>query len=383
MSAQGANENTRSRLKADKEKELKVPGDSKFKQKFKQQRLAAWQPILTADTVLPAFFLIGLLFIPLGIALLFFSESVKEIQVDYTNCNSTDHKNDDSSPKPCQDVIDANPNESCSCTITFQLHESFPKNVYMYYGLDNFYQNHRRYVKSRDDKQLLGLKMTTPSTDCSPFDKNADGKFYAPCGAIANSMWNDTLQLYALNPTGEQEKVDLIGTDIAWASDKKIKFQNPPGSWNDSDPDFKFANTAKPYYWSKEVYQLDPDNPSNNGYENEDLIVWMRTAAFPNFRKLYRRIDHSKSGYKSGLPEGEYQLDVTYNYPVKMFSGRKRMILSSTSFLGGKNNFLGIAYITVGAICLLLGIIFLIIHIKFGKRASDHFNINQNTPYSE
>ena len=27
-----------------------------------------------------------------------------------------------------------------------------------------------------------------------------------------------------------------------------------------------------------------------NGYENEDLIVWMRTAAFPSFKKLYGRI---------------------------------------------------------------------------------------------
>lgn len=29
-------------------------------------------------------------------------------------------------------------------------------NVFMYYGLSNFYQNHRRYVKSRDDSQLNG-----------------------------------------------------------------------------------------------------------------------------------------------------------------------------------------------------------------------------------
>lgn len=29
-------------------------------------------------------------------------------------------------------------------------------NVYVYYGLSNFYQNHRRYVKSRDDSQLNG-----------------------------------------------------------------------------------------------------------------------------------------------------------------------------------------------------------------------------------
>lgn len=26
----------------------------------------------------------------------------------------------------------------------------------MYYGLQNFYQNHRRYVMSRSDAQLLG-----------------------------------------------------------------------------------------------------------------------------------------------------------------------------------------------------------------------------------
>ena len=28
----------------------------------------------------------------------------------------------------------------------------------MYYGFSNFYQNHRRYVKSRDDSQLNGDK---------------------------------------------------------------------------------------------------------------------------------------------------------------------------------------------------------------------------------
>ena len=28
--------------------------------------------------------------------------------------------------------------------------------MFMYYGLSNFYQNHRRYVKSRDDGQLNG-----------------------------------------------------------------------------------------------------------------------------------------------------------------------------------------------------------------------------------
>ena len=34
--------------------------------KFKQQALPAWQPILTAGTVLPTFFVIGVAFIPIG-----------------------------------------------------------------------------------------------------------------------------------------------------------------------------------------------------------------------------------------------------------------------------------------------------------------------------
>ena len=28
--------------------------------------------------------------------------------------------------------------------------------VYVYYQIDNFYQNHRTYVKSRENKQLKG-----------------------------------------------------------------------------------------------------------------------------------------------------------------------------------------------------------------------------------
>lgn len=48
---------------------------------FKQQRLPAWQPILTAGTVLPAFFIIGLLFIPIGIGLFVTSNNIKEFEV--------------------------------------------------------------------------------------------------------------------------------------------------------------------------------------------------------------------------------------------------------------------------------------------------------------
>ena len=64
----------------------------------------------------------------------------------------------------------------------------------MYYGLTNFYQNHRRYVKSRDDNQLLGDIRSKVSADCEPFGYFKNGSEpkipIAPCGAIANSKFN-------------------------------------------------------------------------------------------------------------------------------------------------------------------------------------------------
>lgn len=46
---------------------------------FKQQRLKAWQPILTPRTVLPTLFLIGILFAPIGGLLIWGSNLVRRL----------------------------------------------------------------------------------------------------------------------------------------------------------------------------------------------------------------------------------------------------------------------------------------------------------------
>lgn len=48
---------------------------------FKQQRLKAWQPILTPKTVLPTFILVGILFAPLGGLLLWASDTVSNTRL--------------------------------------------------------------------------------------------------------------------------------------------------------------------------------------------------------------------------------------------------------------------------------------------------------------
>ena len=68
----------------------------------------------------------------------------------------------------------------------------------------------------------------------------------------------------------------------------------------------------RPKAWRKNLTELDLENPDNNGLQNEDLIVWMRTAALPTFRKLYRRVDHSMNYYYNGLFKGAYTLHIEY-----------------------------------------------------------------------
>ncbi|XP_024913523.1 cell cycle control protein 50A-like isoform X2 [Cynoglossus semilaevis] len=271
---------------------------------FKQQRLVAWQPILTAGTVLPAFFVIGIFFIPIGIALFVTSNNIKEFEIDYTGVDA------DSPCYSCAKDFSWNSTTSCTCSVDFKLEQPFESNVFMYYGLSNFYQNHRRYVKSRDDSQLYGdlSALTNPSKECEPY-RTSNGLPIAPCGAIANSLFNDTLELYYVDSNGTRKEIPLVKKGIAWWTDKHVKFRNPGGNDNLT---VSFEGNSKPVNWRKAVYELDPTDSENNGFINEDFIVWMRTAALPTFRKLYRIIQ-KKSSNTATLPSGNYVLEITYS----------------------------------------------------------------------
>ena len=79
------------------------------------------------------------------------------------------------------------------------------------------------------------------------------------------------------------------------------------------------SGTTKPVNWHRPVYELDT-SVQNNGFINEDFIVWMRTAALPTFRKLYRII-HKKSKVVPTLQCGNYTLEVVYSIlPLQLVS---------------------------------------------------------------
>jgi len=287
---------------------------------FKQQRLKAWQPILTPKPVILSFLIIGIVFIPIGVGIVVSSNQVIEVSTRY------DH------------ICPVGATTPCVIEITVPTHMTSP--VYLYYGLDNYFQNHRRYVKSRNDDQLRGLAVTSYSdlSDCDPVisvgDSQTPDMFYLPCGLIAKSVFNDTFALF----TEAGDPIPLRKNGIAWASDREKKFRNPPAS--------------------VQGVRVIPD------FEDEDFIVWMRTAGLPDFKKLYRIIDQD-------IPQGKYTVSVTANYPVESFGGKKYIVLSTTTWIGGKNPFLGYAYIVVGAICFLQGVIFGLKHKISPRKLGD------------
>ena len=179
---------------------------------FKQQKLPAWKPMITAWGVIPTCFIIGTAFIPIGISMIWFSQSVKEQIIPYTDCT-----NDQGIM--CKEVIKDKEawERNCTCDISFKINENWMGNVFIYYALGNFYQNHRRYIRSRDDNQLLGrLKTDVADMDfkCEPYlvcktseeccsehtggncsNPLPNGTIVLPCGAIANSMFSDEIVL--------------------------------------------------------------------------------------------------------------------------------------------------------------------------------------------
>nr|XP_020446419.1 cell cycle control protein 50A-like [Monopterus albus]XP_020446420.1 cell cycle control protein 50A-like [Monopterus albus]XP_020446421.1 cell cycle control protein 50A-like [Monopterus albus]XP_020446422.1 cell cycle control protein 50A-like [Monopterus albus]XP_020446423.1 cell cycle control protein 50A-like [Monopterus albus] len=317
---------------------------------FTQQRLPAWQPIISAGIVIPGFLIIGLAFIGIGVALFVTSQSIQVLEMDYTGVDKT---------SPCNRCTDPNV-KSCLCQMDFSIDTLFKGPVFFYYGLSNYYQNFRKYGVSIDYNQLFGdlSYFTSPSEKCSPYQYDNNNNPIVPCGAMANSMFSDTFKLFQI-VNGTNKEVPLDGKGIAWWTDSNIKYRNP----SVTPLQMAFNNTVKPLLWANPAYQLDPADANNNGFINQDFLVWMRRAALPNFRKLYRRI--TSGDYTQGLPAGNYTLQIAYNYPVLSFGGRKTVVFSNVSWMGGKNDFLGIAYLVIGSMCIIMSIVMLIVYAKF------------------
>jgi len=278
--------------------------------RFKQQNLPAWRPVPTILSIVIVFAIFGILFIILGIVLLIYSNKVKSAEIEYTDCTL---------------------GQICNKQLTLENDIDSP--VFVYYQLNGFFQNSRRYVKSKETDQLTGDDISVHD-ECEPAEKNKEMGFspsqtaldgsaldpeaYAvPCGLMAKTFFNDTFS-FSIGSTD----LTVDETNIAFDKDKKLYDENPDRSkqWMDMT--------------------------------NEHFLVWMRPSGLPNPKKLWGRIDRD-------LKQGEkIDIVINNNYDVSHYKGKKKIVLSNATKFGGKNKFLGISYIVVGALSILCAIIF-------------------------
>ncbi|KAF9239600.1 ligand-effect modulator 3 family [Melanogaster broomeanus] len=340
---------------------------------FKQQRLKAWQPILTPKTVLPTLFIIGIIFAPIGGLLVWGSSLVSEMTFDYTNCldldNSTsmDNPNFQLLPSYSYNLRSADSGKTIpppsyayfyndtapqdqkhSCFIKFNIVSDLAPPVFQYYKLTNFYQNNRRYVQSLDTAQLQGQNVdysTLSNSNCKPLAVTNDGKGIYPCGLIANSVFNDTISGFnaTSDPSGASD-YHFTQNGIAWPGEAK-----------------KYSATSG---YMGNLSEITTPHPQPLGRTNS-FQNWMRTAGLPTFTKLYGRNDTAT------LPAGEYQVLIYYNYPVQGFKGTKSLVISTVSWIGGKNPFLGWAYVAAASLFVLLALAGTIRHLVKPRRLGD------------
>jgi hypothetical protein len=280
--------------------------------RFKQQRLPAWRPVPTIMSIIIVFSVFGLIFIILGIVILVYSNKVKSVVIRYDEI--------------CGKTI------GNTCTVEQTLEEKIEKPVFFYYQLDGFFQNSRRYVKSKNIDQLRGLEDIIE--DCEPAQTNQEMGFTdlkrsidntpldptdhaIPCGLVAKTFFNDKFSM-----TINQESVEIDEKDISFEKDRDIFKKNLDTSrqWQD--------------------------------LTDEHFLVWMRPSGLPNPRKLWGKINRD-------LNKGDkLVISIENKYNVSAYNGTKKIVLSNATAFGGKNKFLGISYIVVGGLSLICAIIF-------------------------
>ena len=277
---------------------------------FSQQKIPSYRPNISNTTTGSIMFLLSITIIGLGIIIIFFSSMIEEEKIKY---------------------------EKEQNNVTLNLNIKNSNTYFFYYEIENYYQNHKRYLKGVSENQLKGFNMQKNEllNDCrnaltnkemnvtnsiDPLIKLNPNEISIPCGIYAKSYINlSSLNIY-LKQKNETKILNLIEKDITWKSDREIKFNN------------------------NKNYQKQWVNMTN-----EHFIVWMKPSGYSTFRKLYGYIN---------LDIGEYEIIVKCNNCNLI----DHIVVSNVNFLGGKNISLGIVYIILGSFLLFFSVIILFKH---------------------
>jgi len=346
---------------------------------FRQQKLQACTMLFSPKATIALFLVIGAVFLLTGGLLVRAAGQVLEVEVAYDCRNGTTEPRVDEMP----------------CFVDFEVPDDMEPPVYVYYKLTDYYQNHKLYVRSRDDEQLGGGSKLPNDLECdekfslSPPDVDIFGVWSVadeldtmdnvvyPCGLVANSVFNDSFAIF----DSESTPLALDETGISWATDREYKFKNaadgstgtnfaPFAAWKGALcselPTQALVESCDQAAAAASVYPGWCFPGSGYCVEDEHFIVWMRTAALPIARKRYATISEkvSSGSYTLRIAPRQYvpgdsSTSATTLYPVYPFGGTKSVVLASNLWVSnGDNSFLGVAYLCIGAMILVSGLAF-------------------------
>jgi len=251
------------------------------------------------------------------------------------------------------------------CSFQVTVEQDFPAPVYFYYSFTNFNQNHRRYVKSLSSSQLMGSDKQDLDF-CEPEETRTYlNKRIYPCGLHAYTFPPDRISVEA----GGEElcpvcnfTLDAVNRSSVWETDGTWVKDNI--AW-DTDVSEKFSDKANPgvvrsnLLWNETYGLIFPR------VDDQDFIVWMRSALLSDFRKLYR-VSETRS-----LNRGEMMTVTISNYwDNSKYETEKWLVFSTVGSLGGDNSSL-VAICAFTAMISLSGMV-LVLALRSTDRATIH-----------
>lgn len=272
---------------------------------FIDQRLPMKRLVLSPNLYIVVFTPIGLICLVIGAVLIFAKESAYEVSKDYSNICEIGNV----------------------CEFVLQIPQRMAYPIAVLYELTNFYQNHWKSVSSRSDDQLMGKYVRFDDMkSCYPYrsvnDDPSPNNWILPCGLHAITFFNDTFDVKEFKTL---ELTDVQETGI------KVRSLN---------------SLYKGHKWLEDT----PSWPNSNTLNRFSL--WMDTAAFPNFRRIYGIAQGE--GY---LEAGNVTISIMNNFNTSIFKGRKSIILTTKGNFPPSSKYLGIVYIVTGAIMELASLV--------------------------
>jgi len=224
--------------------------------------------------------------------------------------------------------------QSRTCTFNIPITQDMQPPIQVLYLVSPFLQNYNRYMRSVDTRQLMGDEVPQDKVKCREAATDGVGHNLNPCGLVAQSFFNDTFEVYA---KGDDKDI-VDSSDIVFPKEQEKVWDNPPSNGH-THGKTKWLHDRYPGVIKRE-----------DGVTNRHFMVHMRPGALGYAQKKYGVINTPLHAGK------DLRIRVDASFPVGDFDGRKFLILTTNSLLGGRNDFLGNELLLAGGYCIAAAI---------------------------